>query len=306
MRTATMRAIYEAAKRDESIYFLTGDYGKAFMDMFREDIPDQVMNLGMAEQNLIGVAAGLALSGKKVFVYSIVPFVTLRCLEQLKVDVCYHNLDVTVVGVGGGFVYGSCGVTHLSIEDIAVMRSLPNMKIVAPANPMEATLLTNEIIRVGGPAYIRLNKANELDPPTRYPVIFGRPFVAKSGTDVTVVSTGAMLETALKVAQKLELKGLSTEVLHMHTLKPFNADSIKTRANHRECIITIEEHSIIGGLGSCVAEAFAEAAPNKAVFKRFGIKDVWPHVVGTQQFLRDHAGLSPEAIVAEVFNLMCL
>jgi transketolase len=303
MRNAVVSAIHEAAQKDPRIYFLSGDGGRALMDMF-EDIPDRVLNCGMAEQNLIGAAAGLALSGMKVFVYGLAPFVTLRCLEQIKVDVAYHNLDVTILGSGAGFVYGTCGPTHYSIEDIAALRALPNMKIVVPANPMEAGILTEQIIEMGGPAYIRLNKAKEPNPSVAYVPRLGKGFVAKEGSQVSIISTGALLDTALESARLLDAQGWSVEVINMHTVKPLDVDLVSNRVQTRAAIVTLEEHNIFGGLGSAIAEVFAESRPQGVVFKRFGIPDAWPHVIGTQNFLRGHFDLSPVRLAEQIGGLI--
>ncbi len=309
MRTAAITAIYEAAKKDPRIYFLSGDFGKAYLDMFVETIPAQCINMGMAEQNMIGVAAGLALSGMKVFVYSIVPFVTLRCLEQIKLDVTYHNLDVTIIGVGAGLVYGTCGPTHYAIEELGALRSLPNMKIVVPATPYEARLLTEEIIRVGGPAYLRLNKVKEPNLEGEYKLQVGKAHVAfqtyMGFRPVTLITTGAILPVVIETAKLLEQRGHWVEVLNMHTVKPIDREAIMDRINDgRSGIFTIEEHSVIGGLGSAVAEIAAESYWPSVAFKRFGIPDVYPEVVGTQQFLREHFGLSPENLAKNIVALL--
>ena len=161
MRNTVINHILEAAKKDSSIILMTADLGYSVMEKFIEELPKQFINIGIAEQNMIGVAAGLALAGKKVFVYTIAPFATMRCFEQIRVDVCYQNLDVTIIGVGGGYAYGTLGTTHYALEDLAVMRALPNMKVMCPADPQEAALVANKAIQVGGPNYIRLNRGGE-------------------------------------------------------------------------------------------------------------------------------------------------
>lgn len=301
MRNVTIQALYEEAVRDPNIYFITGDFQHVLEKEFKA-FGDRYQNAGMAEQNIIGIAAGAALSGKKVFVYSIIPFITLRCIEQIKIDVCSHQADVIIIGGGAGFTYGTCGCTHLAIEDITMMRSLPYMKIVSPSGPAEAKVLLREIARIGGPAYIRLNKKGERDITDKNPE-FGKGMVVQDGKDVCIIATGTILEEALKAAEILANKGISVEVVNMHTIKPLDENLIRERAISRSLICILEEHSIIGGLGGAVAEVLAE---NKgtARFKRFGIIDAWPDVVGDQQFLRDYVGLSGEKIADEIEKLL--
>lgn len=304
MRFEVIKAIYEAALADPGIYFLNGDLGHAYVEEFKKDLGCRYYNAGMAEQNIIGMAAGLALSGKKVFVYSIVPFITLRCFEQIKIDVCMHNADVTIVGVGGGFAYERTGATHYSIEEIAALRALPNMKIVAPASPYEARELMRALIRIGGPAYIRIGRGKEPNPIQRSVVEFGRGTVERSGKDVTIISAGTIVSEAIRIAELLERAEVSAEVINMHTIKPIDADLIRSRAIQRKGIFTLEEHNVIGGLGSAVAEVLAESPRLGMHFKRFGVMDEWPRVVGTQEFLRDSLGFSAEKVAASILAIM--
>jgi transketolase len=304
MRFEVVKAIYEAALKDKRIYFISGDMGHAYVDEFKNNLGCRYYNGGMAEQNIIGVAAGLALSGKKVFVYSIVPFITLRCLEQIKVDVCLHNVDVTIIGVGGGFAYGSAGATHYSIEEIAALRALPNMKIVCPANPYEAKMLMGALIQLGGPSYIRIGRGKEPSPDKEYAVQFGRGVVMRRGRDVTIISSGTIVAEAMKVAKLLEGWGISAEVVGMHTIKPLDADLVIDRALKREGIFTLEEHNVIGGLGSAVAEVILESSCPHRYFKRFGVRDEWPKLVGSQEYLRKSLGFSAELVASTIHEMI--
>lgn len=303
MRFAVVEEIYEAALRDKMIYFITGDLNHAKVEEFKKNIPDQYLNAGMAEQNLIGVAAGLALSGMKVFVYSIVPFITLRCFEQIKVDVCYQNVDVTIIGVGAGFAYSAMGATHHAIEDIAALRALPNMQIVSPANPLEGRLLAREVLKRSGPGYIRIGKGGEPMPLSEYTLEFGKGLVMKPGNDITIFSTGTIVSEALGAATLLEGQGVSTEVINLHTVKPLDVGLIAKRARSRKAIFTLEEHNLFGGLGSAVAEVISEQ--NRAiVFKRFGVNDQWPKVIGSQSYLRGIFGLTGEQIADTIKHII--
>jgi transketolase len=304
MRNTIINIIHKAARENKDIYFLTGDLGYSVLEDFQSELPDQVINAGIAEQNMMSVAAGLALAGKKVFVYSIIPFVTMRCFEQIRVDLCYQNLDVTIIGVGGGFAYGTLGTTHYGLEDLAIMRSLPNMKVVAMSDPLEANQLFEQILNVKGPWYIRLNRGGEKAFAEQIlPSKIGIGSVLKNGSQVTIFSIGAITDVAFSASVHLEKSGIQVEVIHMHTLKPLDKEIIIDRARTRVAIITLEEHSIIGGLGSAVAEVLAD---NGLVvpFRRLGLRDKYLSVIGKQDFLRKQAGLSEEDLV-DIVKQLC-
>ncbi|MEK7174239.1 MAG: transketolase C-terminal domain-containing protein [Patescibacteria group bacterium] len=303
MRFSVIETIYKAGLKDPNLCFITGDLGHMNTAEFRRDFAGRFWNAGMSEQNIIGMAAGLALSGKQAVAYSIVPFITLRCYEQIKVDVCDHNANVIIVGVGGGFAYGSAGPTHYSIEEVAALRVLPNMKIVCPVNPTETRVLTEQILRAGGPAYIRIGRGKEQDFELGYVPVLGKAGVLRAGTDMTIIASGTIGTEALRVADMLQEKGFSVEVANMHTIKPIDADFIADRAKSRRAIFTLEEHSVLGGLGGAVAEVLAEL-PARPLFKRFGVADIWPEVVGSQQYLRDHTGISAEKVALAIKRIL--
>ncbi len=303
MRFAVIQTIYDAALKNKDIYFMTGDLNHVKENEFKTVLCSQYFNAGVAEQNMAGVAAGLALSGKKVFIYSITPFITMRCFEQIKSDICYPNLDVTVIGVGGGLIYGRYGNTHCSIEDIAVMRTLPNMKVVCPANPLDAGTLTKQMLEIKGPAYIRIGRGKEPMPATGFPVKFGQAFIVKPGQDITIISTGTVLTEVEKTAALLEEKGISTEIIHMHTVKPLDENAVRARIKKRRAIFTVEDHNIIGGLGSAVAEVVSE---NRSViiFKRFGVRDLYLKEIGSQEYLRKKHGYSSAEMSRQITALI--
>lgn len=303
MRNTIINAIHEAAKKNKDIVFITGDLGYSVIEQFQAELPNQFINAGIAEQNMIGVAAGLALAGKKVFVYSIVPFVTMRCFEQIRIDVCYQNLDVTVIGVGGGFAYGTLGTTHFGLEDLTLMRSLPNMKIIAPADPLEAAILFGQLIEMKGPWYIRLNRGGEKNI-TEHVLVpkIGVGSVLREGSQVTIFSIGAITDVALEAAFLLDKDGIKTEVIHLHTLKPLDSEIVKDRIGKRKVIISIEEHTINGALGSAISEIIAEN--NVAVpFCRLGVNDEYLPYIGKQDFLRMKVGLSANLVAKKIKNL---
>lgn len=287
MRTTFINTLCEQAKQDERIWLLTGDLGFSVLETFAEQFPNRYVNVGVAEQNLTGIAAGLARCGKIVFTYSIANFPTLRCLEQIRNDVCYHEANVKVVAVGGGFVYGSHGYTHHGIEDIAIMRSLPSMTVIAPGDPIETQFATRAVVTLHGPCYLRLGKANE-------PVVhqgapdfrIGQAIQMRTGGHVTLVSTGGMLMETVQTAEKLAaIDGIETTVLSMPTVKPLDSLAILQAAKATGAIVTAEEHSVTGGLGSAVAEVLAESGLTVR-FKRFGVPDRLNHSVGSQTYLR--------------------
>ncbi|MGH9524916.1 MAG: transketolase family protein [Terriglobales bacterium] len=297
MRTAFFRTLLEMAERDERVFLVVGDLGFGVVEPFAQKFPRQFLNAGVAEQNMTGVAAGLALSGKIVFTYSIANFPILRCLEQVRNDVCYHKANVKVVSVGGGFAYGSLGMTHHATEDLAILRSLPNMTVVAPGDPAETEAATRAIVAQDGPCYLRLGRAGE-NAVHRTPPDFklGKAICARSGDDLTLISTGGMLETAMQTAELLAAQGVEARVLSMHTIKPLDADAILAAAGETAAIFTIEEHSVIGGLGGAVAEVLAEHDEARVPFKRIGLPSVFTTTVGSQEFLRERLGLSAAAI----------
>ncbi len=303
MRNTIVNLIHDLAKTDKNIYFLTGDLGYSVIDNFQKEFPERCLNLGIAEQNMIGVAAGLALEGKKVFVYSIVPFVIMRCLEQIRTDVALQNLDVTIIGVGGGFAYATLGPTHHAIEDIAMLRVIPRMKIVSPSDPVSAKVLAEQLLKIPGPTYIRLNKGGEpalYKAPPKMEV--GKGFVLKEGNQISILSNGAITQVAVEVANQLEQEGISCEVVDMATIKPLDSDLIIGRLQNRKVVVTLEEHNILGGFGSAVTEVAAEQ-PRAAILKRFGVNDEYSQVFGSQQFMREQSGLSAEQVYKTIKKL---
>jgi transketolase len=255
------------------------------------------VNAGVSEQNMIGLAVGMALTGKVVFTYSIGNFGTLRCLEQIRNDVCYHRANVKVVAVGGGLAYGSLGVTHHASEDVAIMRALPNMTVVAPGDPVEARLATRAVVALDGPAYLRLGKAGEpLVHETEPAFALGRAITVRDGADVTLIASGGMLATADKVARSLAGQGLGVRLLSMHTVKPLDRDAVARAAAETRYVFTLEEHSVEGGLGGAVAEIMAELEPGHAPLKRIGLRPEFNTTVGDQNYLKAMHGLDEESV----------
>lgn len=302
MRTEFIQAITELAKKDKRIFLITGDLGYNVLEDFIKTCPNQFLNAGVSEQNMTGVATGLALSGKIVFTYSIANFPTIRALEQVRNDICYHNANVKIIAVGGGFTYGPLASTHHGTEDLAIMRAMPNMTIVAPADAYEAKAIAKAVVKWNGPCYIRISKSGTVykkEPKLQ----IGKAITMREGNDITLIAIGSMVSDALQAAKELEKKGIHARVLSIHTLKPLDATIIKKAANETKGIITVEEHSIIGGLGGAVAEVLAEEGLY-IPFHRIGIPDTFSKYIGDQDYLKEKYGLTPKNIVRQALKLL--
>lgn len=305
MRTAFLETLLELARADERIVFLTGDLGFSVIEPFQRELPKQFVNAGVAEQNMTSIAAGMALSGKIAFTYSIANFPTLRCLEQIRNDVCYHEANVKIVAVGGGFAYGALGASHHATEELGVMRMMPGLVVVAPADPIEARAATRAIVAHPGPCYIRLGKAGE--PNVHAGEIafeLGKAIRLREGADLTLISTGSMLKAGMGVAEQLAARGIQARVLSMHTLKPLDSAAILAAARETGAILTLEQHSVIGGLGSAVAEVLAEAPGARPPFHRIGVPSAFSPRVGSQQYLEAQNGLDEASILRTVEALL--
>lgn len=305
MRTAFIETLYEAAQNDPRIVLIVGDLGFGVVTPFMERLPDQFVNAGVAEQNMTGLAAGMALSGKIVFTYSIANFPVLRCLEQIRNDVCYHNVNVRIVPVGGGMAYGALGPSHHATEDIAIMRALPNMLVVCPGDPMEARLATQFLIEHQGPAYLRIGRAGEPKVHQQKPEFeLGKAIVVRPGNDITLISTGGMLANTVEAADRLSSQGIAARVLSMHTVKPLDMNAVLAAARETAAVFTLEDHSIIGGLGGAVAEVLAESGIYPKCFKRVGLNGEFSSIVGDQDYLHQQYGLDPAGIVKTIETSM--
>ena len=303
MRSQFFASLTAAARHDPDIVLLTADIGFRVVEPFIEACPGQFLNVGVAEQNMAGVATGIALGGARVFTYSIANFPTLRCLEQIRNDIAYHHADVTVVAVGGGMAYGALGMSHHATEDLAIMRAIPNIAVAAPGDPVEADAVMADLIVNGGPAYLRLGKDGE---PAVHPGPLRLPrgesvAVRDVGGAVALFTTGGMLEIACRTADLLDDAGLSADVRSFPWLNPLDMVAVRHAAAQYAAIVTIEEHSVVGGLGSAVAETLAEL-PFAAPLIRVGLPNRTFSLVGDQHYLRAAHGLEPVAISRRVLD----
>ncbi|HBA84531.1 MAG TPA: transketolase [Verrucomicrobia bacterium] len=301
MRNAFADEITKLADADPRVVLLSGDIGNRLFNTFKEHHPDRFLNCGVAEANMIGVGAGMGLSGLRPVTYTITTFVTSRCYEQIKLDVCYHKAPVIITGVGAGLSYASLGPTHHSFEDIASLRALPGLTILCPADPWEVRAALRAALKLNGPVYLRLGKKGE--PPLHADVPefeIGRALVMREGTDVALLSTGNILPNVLAAAELLQAAGISAGVLNFHTVKPLDQERLQQVFGGTKLVATIEEHSLIGGFGSAVAEWAADQGPFPARLVRFGIPDRFIHEAGNQKYARKKAGLSAEAIAERI------
>lgn len=291
MRMVFAQTLTELARKDKDICIVTPDMGYSVLDCFENEFPDRFFNVGIAEQNAVSMAAGLALSGKKVYVYSIIPFVTMRCFEQIRVDVAYMNTNVKLIGVGAGFEYGTAGYTHQGVEDLSVMRCLPNMIVCGPGDNHEMEEITKQSTAINKPMYIRIGRHNRGILNHNNQITIGKASILETGEDIALISTSNMLPSVFDYAEKLKKRGRKPYIISMHTVKPLDKEVIINLIDKGIEINTFEEHTVIGGLGSAVAEVIAESGKS-VKFKRYGIPDVFSHYIGNQYYIKDQFGLN--------------
>ncbi|MBI4039349.1 hypothetical protein HY388_00795 [Candidatus Daviesbacteria bacterium] len=292
MRNAFTKRLCEIAAKNNNIIIITNDAPTPAFLEFKEKLPSRFINAGLAEANMTGMAAGLALSGKIPITYSIIPFVVMRCYEQVRDDVCYQNVNVKIIGIGGGIVYSTLGGTHTALEDISMMRALPNMTVISPADPMEAIKTADAIIDYKGPVYVRLARTG--DPvlyKKDYQFKIGKAVTMKRGKDVAIIGYGPILARALAAADELEKQGISVEVINMHTLKPLDERKVVETIKRTRALVTIEEHSIIGGIYSAIVEVMARYQLNIPI-AGIALKDEFLTNYGKQTEILDTLGFS--------------
>lgn len=301
MRNAVINTLHQMAAEHPDIFLITGDLGFGVLTRFWESYPDRFLNAGICEQNMTSVAAGMALEGKKVFTYSIGNFPTLRCLEQVRNDCAYHNANVKIVVVGGGFAYGSLGMSHHATEDIAIMRALPDVTVMAPGDLAEAECAVKAIYEREGTCYLRLGKGGEkkihqqlLD------FQIGKAIKISDGEDLAIFSTGAILDEAVLTVEKLKGLGIRASLYSFPTVKPLDKETIERVARNTPLIVTIEEHNIVGGFGGSVAEVLSEMEGKRGTLKRIGLNDIYSSIVGSQIFLREQYGMQSDKIIEVV------
>ncbi len=301
MRNTFAEEVTKIAAEDSRLILLSGDIGNKLFDSFKVIAPERFYNCGVAEANMTGVAAGLAMMGLHPITYTITPFVTVRCLEQIRVDVCYHNLPVIIVGTGAGLSYASLGPTHHSCDDIGFLRMLPNMTILCPCDPIEVRAALRAAVALNGPVYIRLGKKGEPNVHKTVPDFkIAKSITLRQGKDLCILSAGNIMPVALEVAEQLQAKGISARVESFHTIKPLDIQTLTAVFKQYPLVATIEEHSLMNGLGGAVAEWLSDQLQPQARLIRFGTRDEFMHDVGEQDYARKFYDLTTEHILAKI------
>ena len=304
MRRVFNETMLELAEKDPRIHLVLADIGYGEIEPFAKKFSDRYFNCGVMEQNMTGVACGIAMEGNIAVTYSIANFPTLRCLEQIRNDVCYHNANVKIVIIGGGVSYGPLGISHHSTEDIAIMRALPNMVVLVPCDLQEAAAVARAMFAYEGPAYYRCGYKGERDIHHR-PFAFeiGKAITVEEGDDCAIFFAGPVGLEAQKAVERVRDKGIHCRLISMHTIKPIDREAIVAAARQTGRIITLEEHNLSGGLGSAVAEVLADEGCLNVRFKRMAIPDIYVHEVGDQQYLRERLGLTAPAVEREILRI---
>jgi len=301
MRDVLIKTLLELADSDPDLMLLTGDLGFGVFEEFEKKYPSQYLNVGIAEQNMMGIASGLALEGKKIFTYSIANFPTLRCLEQIRNDACYHELNVNIIASGGGFSYGGLGMSHHATEDLSIMRALPGSTVIAPATEWEVVEATKSLYNNKGLGYLRLDRSKvENHENVCNDFQLGKANILRNGNDITLIAAGGIAVEAMKASTELSRVGIECRVLSLCTVKPIDIEAIKNACNETLGIITIEENNLMGGIGSAVSEVCMDLSLSPKYFKRIGMNDQYSSIVGDQSFLRSFYHLDSDAIVASI------
>jgi transketolase len=306
MRNAFAEELTALGGTDPRVVMLSGDIGNKLFDKFRAAHGARFFNCGVAEANMMGVAAGLAMSGLRPIAYTITPFVTTRCLEQIRTDVCYHEAPVTIVAVGAGLSYAGLGPTHHSCEDIAFLRSIPNMVVICPGDAFEVRAALRAALAQDHPVYIRMGKKGEPKVHSEVPRGFtiGKALRIRRGSDVCLLSTGNMLPDAVEAAHKLDARGVSAEVVSFHTVKPLDTDFLTEAFAGFKLVATIEEHSLIGGFGAAVSEWITDNRVSAPAFLRFGTPDAFFKLSGEQEFAREKLGLTSKHVADRILRAL--
>jgi transketolase len=297
-----MKALHQLAEENSNVMLLTADLGYGVFESFEEKHPKQFLNVGVAEQNMIGIASGLALEGKIVFVYSIGNFPTLRCLEQIRNDACYHGLNINIIAMGGGFSYGALGMSHHATEDLGIMRTLPNVTVVAPTTAFEAEMATYALSQAEGVGYLRLDKSQAIVNEENDKFALGNVRELIKGTDYVVFVTGGIAEEAVFAANELIEKNISLKVISVPTIKPLNHNDIINHSRGVKGVISLEEGNVINGLGAAILDVFASCNGLPKKFFKLGIQDEYIATVGSQNYLRTTSNIDKNAIVAKVLE----
>ena len=304
MRDHFIKKLHELALRDPRIVLITGDLGFGVFDQYRKELNHQFINAGVSEQNMTMLATGMAMEGHVAFTYSIGNFPTLRCLEMIRNDSAYHDANVKVVSIGGGFSYGALGISHQATEDIAIMRSLPEVKVISPCTLWETMEATEAVVNTPGTCYLRLDKSagDEMET-SNQSFELGKLRVLRDG-NVAVLVTGGILCEVQKAASILEREGIELKIISCHTIKPFDTDGLIDATLNCHAVVSVEEHTINGGLGSVLAESYMDRGIVPDLFLRIGLQAGFSSIVGSQEYLRKRYGLDSFSIASKIKNLL--
>lgn len=300
IRDAFFDTLYDIAQKDRHVVFLTADMGAWSLNRFKEDMPGQFINVGIAEQNMVSVAAGLALGGKKVFIYSIVPFVTERCFEQIKIDICTMELPVTIIGTGPGLTYAPDGPTHHAIEDVSVMRALPGMTIFSPCDQYAAAAAADLAYACDDPVYVRIDKGKQSIRYNKNTDFAQGATSLLAGADILLISTGIMTHRAMELADKLKEHGIQLGVIDLFRIKPLSEDLLEAEIRKYKSIVTLEEHTLIGGIGSAISELMHDKGIILPL-KRVGIPDQYCHKYGGREWMQKYLGIGSLDEIEKIF-----
>lgn len=303
MRNAYLETLYELAGKDRNVYAVISDNGAIVYDKFRQDFPSQYINAGISEANMIGMAAGMAEQGKIPFAYTIGAFLAYRAYEFILNDVCLQNQNVKMVGIGAGFSYSLLGPSHHTIFDLSALRAIPNLTILSPASPLEVRKAVRAAYELQGPVYIRIGTNHEPEIYNDdYDFCLGKGVEIRTGSDVTIISTGSIVYDVLQAADFLEFKGMSVRVINIHTIKPFDADIVRKAVQETRLLVTVEEHSILGGLGSAVAEVMAECGAGVRLL-RIGLNG-FARGYGKHDEVKENNGISYNRLYKKIIDFI--
>ena len=305
MREAFINSLLSLAKKDPNVMLITADLGYGVFEEFEKKYPNQYLNVGVAEHSMMGVASGLALEGRIIFTYSIGNFPTLRCLEHIRNDACYHELNINIVTSGGGFSYGGLGMSHHATEDLSIMRALPGINVMAPGTAWEAGEATLALYQDKKVGYLRIDKSKlDQEEILNNDFQIGKANVIREGKDITLIAAGGILEEAVKASSELERLGIESRVISLCSVKPIDVAMVRKACDETGGIVTIEENNLVGGMGSAISEIVLDNNYQPKVFKRIGLKDEYSSIVGSQNYLRSLYKIDSSSIIYEVKRLI--
>jgi len=301
MRDAFAREMTALAAQRTDVTLLSGDIGNRMFDRYKEVAPERFLNCGIAEANMMSLAAGMALSGLRPVIYTITPFTTTRCLEQIKVGVAYHQAPVVIVGTGSGLSYAELGPTHHSLEDIAILRTIPGLNVLAPADQTELVVQLREALDSPSPSYIRIGKKGEPKLHRNEARLgIGKANLLYEGADLLIIGVGPILAEAILAAKEVAKEGISVAVASLGSVKPMDEAFLERMADQFTTWISLEEHSITGGVGSAMLEWHAARDASSVRLKRLGVPDVFIHELGNQKYTRSRLGLDAEGLARSI------